>query len=149
MRLVVQRVRQASVVVSGVTVGAIEHGFLVLVGVGQGDTTADAVYLSKKVAGLRVFADADDRMNLSILEVGGKILVVSQFTLLGDCRKGRRPAFTAAAEPDLARSLYQEFSQQLQGQGIGVETGVFAADMQVHSTNDGPVTLLLDSRKTF
>ncbi|WP_153556585.1 D-aminoacyl-tRNA deacylase [Roseimaritima sediminicola] len=145
MRCVLQRVRHAHVDVDGETVGKIDGGLLVLVGVGQGDTEKDCLAVADKTAGLRIFADADDKMNLSLLDTGGQALVVSQFTLLADCRKGRRPAFTAAAPPDLARQLYQRFCERLREQGIEVQTGVFAADMQVHLQNDGPVTICLDS----
>lgn len=149
MRAVIQRVSQASVVVTGQTVGAIERGLLVLLGVAQGDSTRDAAYLADKTAGLRIFEDDDGKMNRSVEDVGGSILVVSQFTLLGDCRNGRRPGFTAAAPPELADSLYLAFVETLRKRGITVATGVFRADMQVALVNDGPVTMLLDSRKQF
>lgn len=149
MRAVVQRVAQARVEVDGEVVGAIARGFLVLLGVAQGDTTADASYLAEKTAGLRVFEDAAGKMNLALQEVGGAVLAVSQFTLLGDCRKGRRPGFTDAAPPELADRLYNDYVAALRGSGLTVATGVFRAEMQVFLVNDGPVTLLLDSRKVF
>ena len=135
--------------VDGQTVGAIERGFLVLLGVGQGDTAADAEYLAEKTAGLRVFADAEGKMNLALSEAGGAVLVVSQFTLYGDCRKGRRPSFDEAAPPDLANSLYQMYVEELRSRGLHAETGTFQATMDVELVNDGPVTLLLDSWKMF
>lgn len=149
MRAVIQRVSQASVVVAGQVVGAIGPGLMVLLGVAQGDTAQDAVYLADKTAGLRIFEDDDGKMNRSVEEIGGRILVVSQFTLLGDCRNGRRPGFTAAAPPELADSLYLSYVEALRKRGITVATGIFRADMQVALTNDGPVTMLLDSRKQF
>lgn len=149
MRAVVQRVTQARVEVGGEVVGAIDRGFLVLLGVANGDTPADAAYLAEKTAGLRVFEDGDGKMNLALQEVGGAVLAVSQFTLLGDCRKGRRPGFTDAAPPELADRLYNEYVSALRAAGLAVATGVFRAEMQVHLCNDGPVTLLLDSRKVF
>ena len=149
MRAVVQRVAQARVEVGGEVVGTIGKGFLVLIGVAQGDTAADAAYLAEKTAGLRVFEDAAGKMNLALAEVGGAVLAVSQFTLLGDCRKGRRPGFTDAAPPELADALYTDYVAALRAQGLTVATGVFRAEMQVHLVNDGPVTLLLDSRKAF
>ena len=149
MRAVVQRVSQARVEVGGEVVGAIDRGFLVLLGVANGDTPADAAYLAEKTAGLRVFEDAAGKMNLALPEVGGAVLAVSQFTLLGDCRKGRRPGFTDAAPPELADTLYNAYVAALRTAGLSVATGVFRAEMQVHLVNDGPVTLLLDSRKLF
>jgi D-tyrosyl-tRNA(Tyr) deacylase len=149
MRAVIQRVREARVEIDGVTVGAIGTGMLVLLGVARGDTAEDAAYLAEKTAGLRIFEDGEGKMNLALPEVGGAVLVVSQFTLLGDCRKGRRPGFTAAAPPELADALYADFAAALRARGLTVATGVFQAEMQVHLVNDGPVTLLLDSRKTF
>ncbi|QDS95803.1 D-tyrosyl-tRNA(Tyr) deacylase [Roseimaritima multifibrata] len=145
MRCVLQRVLEARVDIDGETVGAIEQGLMILVGVGEGDTESDARYLADKTAVLRIFSDDADKMNLSILDVQGSALVVSQFTLLADCRKGRRPAFTGAAEPQIANRLYQSYCQRLVEQGIEVQTGRFAADMQVHLINDGPVTILLES----
>lgn len=149
MRAVIQRVASAQVDVDDETVGAIDRGLLVLLGVGQGDTEKDVAYLVQKTTGLRVFPDKRDKMNLSLTEIDGAALVISQFTLYGDCRKGRRPAFTSAADPDLATRLYEDFCRGLAEQGIVVEQGRFAADMQVRLINDGPVTILLDSRKTF
>lgn len=149
MRAVIQRVSQASVVVAKETVGAIDQGLMVLLGVAQGDTSKDAVYLADKTAGLRIFEDDDGKMNRSVKDIGGGILVVSQFTLLGDCRKGRRPGFSDAAPPELADTLYEEYVDALRSQGIIIATGVFRADMQVALVNDGPVTIMLDSRKQF
>ena len=149
MRAVIQRVRQASVTVADETVGAIDQGLMVLLGVAQGDTAKDAVYLADKTAGLRIFEDEADKMNRSIKDIDGGILVVSQFTLLGDCRKGRRPGFTDAAPPELADPLCEEYVDALRSRGITVATGVFRANMQVALVNDGPVTIMLDSRKQF
>ena len=149
MRAVIQRVSQASVVVAEETVGAIEQGLLVLLGVAQGDTSKDATYLADKTASLRIFEDDDSKMNRSVEDIGGGILVISQFTLLGDCRKGRRPGFTDTAPPEIADTLYEEYVDALRSQGITVATGVFRANMQVSLINDGPVTIMLDSRKKF
>lgn len=149
MRAVIQRVSQASVVVAEETVGAIEQGLMVLLGVAQGDISKDAAYLAEKTAGLRIFEDNDGKMNRSVEDIDGGILVVSQFTLLGDCRKGRRPGFTDAAPPELADTLYEEYVDALRKRGVTVATGVFRADMQVALINDGPVTIMLDSRKQF
>ena len=149
MRAVVQRVSRASVTVEKEVTGAIERGFLVLLGVSEDDTQDDVIYLAGKIAGLRVFEDDAGKMNRSLDEVGGKILVVSQFTLLGDCRKGRRPSFIKAAAPELAEELYRSFVAEIRGQGIEVQTGRFQKHMDVELINDGPVTLLLDSRKQF
>jgi D-tyrosyl-tRNA(Tyr) deacylase len=149
MRAIIQRVSQASVVVDKQTVGAIDQGLMILLGVAQGDTSKDIVYLADKTAGLRIFEDDNNKMNLSVEDVGGSILVVSQFTLLGDCRKGRRPGFTDAAPPELADTLYEEYVDALRNRGITVATGVFRANMQVALVNDGPVTIMLDSRKQF
>ena len=149
MRAVVQRVSQAEVTVDGESVGKIARGFLVLLGVAVDDQPSDAVAVASKIVGLRVFEDEAGKMNLSLAEVGGAVLAVSQFTLLADCRQGRRPSFTAAAPPELANRLYQEFTAEVRGLGIPVETGRFQADMQVALVNDGPVTLLIDSRKLF
>jgi D-tyrosyl-tRNA(Tyr) deacylase len=145
MRALVQRVSQAHVEVGGQTVGQIGVGFLVLLGVGQGDRRQDAEYLARKVASLRIFPDPQGKMNLALSEVGGEVLVVSQFTLYGDARKGNRPSFTQAAAPDVGKGLYEQFCDQLTRQGIAVQTGVFQAEMKVHLVNDGPVTLMLDS----
>jgi len=149
MRAVLQRVTQASVSVEGETVGAIGRGLLVLLGVAQDDTEDDARQLADKVVQLRIFEDTAGKMNLSLQEVRGGLLVVSQFTLFGDCRKGRRPSFIDAAPPALAEQLYHTFVAAVGVQGIEVATGRFRADMQVALINDGPVTLLLDSRKAF
>ena len=149
MRAVVQRVSRASVTVDNEVTGSIERGFLVLLGVGEDDTQDDVIYLAGKVASLRVFEDDAGKMNLSLDDVGGKMLVVSQFTLLGDCRKGRRPSFIKAAAPELAEELYRSFVAEVRGQGIEVQTGRFQEHMHVELVNDGPVTLLLDSRKLF
>lgn len=149
MRAVVQRVSRASVTVAGEVVGRIGRGFVVLLGVEDGDGQNEAVYMAQKVAGLRVFEDADGKMNLGLVEVGGAMLVVSQFTLLGDCRKGRRPSFIQAARPELADELYRAFCAEVRGQGIEVQTGRFQTHMDVELVNDGPVTLLIDSHKQF
>jgi len=146
MRAVVQRVAGASVSVDGLTVGAIDNGFVVLLGVAQGDTAQDAAYLAEKLAHLRVFGDEGGKMNRSLVETEGRMLVISQFTLLGDCRKGRRPSFTDAAPPQLAESLYRFFIECVRAKGVPVQEGRFGAMMQVHLTNDGPVTLLVESR---
>lgn len=149
MRAVVQRVSSASVTVENEITGQIGRGFLVLLGIGEDDTEADVIYLAGKVAGLRVFEDEAGRMNLTLADVGGAVLAVSQFTLFGDCRKGRRPSFVAAARPEKANPLYEAFVAELRGQGLSVETGRFQAHMDVSLVNDGPVTLLLDSQKAF
>jgi D-tyrosyl-tRNA(Tyr) deacylase len=146
MRAVVQRVSSASVTVEGDVVGRIERGLMVLLGVAQGDSSADAIYLADKIVGLRIFADDEDKMNRSLLEAGGALLVVSQFTLLGDCRKGRRPSFVGAAPPELAQTLYLEFVAAAQKLGATVATGRFRQNMQVALVNDGPVTLFVESR---
>jgi D-tyrosyl-tRNA(Tyr) deacylase len=149
VRVVIQRVSEASVTVDQQTVGAIGQGLMVLLGVAQGDTSQEAKSLAEKTAGLRIFEDDAGKMNRSVEEIGGSLLVVSQFTLLGDCRKGRRPGFTDAAQPELADQLYEEYVAALRSRGVNVATGVFRADMQVALVNDGPVTMLLDSRKQF
>jgi D-tyrosyl-tRNA(Tyr) deacylase len=149
VRVVIQRVSEASVTVDQKTVGAIGQGLMVLLGVAQGDTSQEAKSLAEKTAGLRIFEDDAGKMNRSVEEIGGSLLVVSQFTLLGDCRKGRRPGFTDAAPPELADQLYEEYVAALRSRGVNVATGVFRADMQVALVNDGPVTMLLDSRKQF
>jgi D-tyrosyl-tRNA(Tyr) deacylase len=149
MRACVQRVTQARVTVGDELCGEIAGGLAVLLGVAADDTAEDARQLADKVVSLRIFDDADGKMNLALTDVGGAMLVVSQFTLLGDCRKGRRPSFVAAAPPDLAERLYQAFVDSATGQGIAVATGRFRQNMQVSLTNDGPVTMLLDSRKLF
>ena len=149
MRAVVQRVRRASVTVDGRVVGAIGPGLLVLLGVGRGDTDGDAAYVAGKIHGLRLFADAEGRMNRSVAEAGGAVLVVSQFTLFGDCRRGRRPSYGAAAPPDRARALYEALVARLRSAGLPVRTGEFRALMDVELVNDGPVTVLLDSGRAF
>ena len=147
MRIVLQRVKSASVSIEGLVVGEIEQGFLLLVGVGPNDTRDDASYLARKIAGMRIFSDENGKMNLSIDQVGGKILSVSQFTLFADTKKGNRPSFTEAASPEAANKLYEEFNEILRTEyGLIVETGEFGADMQVSLVNDGPVTILLDTK---
>jgi D-aminoacyl-tRNA deacylase len=147
MRIVLQRVTRAHVEVGGETVGSIETGLVILVGITHADTNEDADYLAAKVIQLRIFPDDDGRMNRSLLDAGGALLVVSQFTLYGDCRKGRRPGFDAAAPPDQARTLYEYFVQRLEQSNLRVETGVFQAEMEVSLVNDGPVTFILDSKQ--
>src|SRR5580658_2792241 len=145
MRLVIQRVREARVEVEGGPSGSISKGLVALVAVAKTDTQADADYLAEKLLGLRIFPDEAGKMNLSVLEVGGSLLVISNFTLYGDCRKGRRPAFDLAAAPEQARALYDYFVARLRGREVPVETGVFQASMAVSLVNDGPVTLVCDS----
>ena len=145
----VQRVSSASVTVDGEVTGQIERGFVVLLGVAAEDTESDLQWLVNKVVGLRVFEDAEGKMNCSLAEANGAMLVVSQFTLLGDCRKGRRPSFVTAARPERANELYEQFCEGVRGQGIEVQTGRFQTHMDVALVNDGPVTLLLDSTKQF
>lgn len=149
MRLVLQRVTQAAVHVDGQRVGAIEKGLLVFVGVGHDDGEADVAWAVEKIAGLRIFEDDGGRMNRSVEDVAGGVLVVSQFTLYGDVRKGRRPAFTAAGPPELAERLYEAVLDGLRARGILAQSGRFAADMQVSLVNDGPVTILMDSTRLF
>jgi D-aminoacyl-tRNA deacylase len=149
MRAVVQRVKKASVRVGESLTGQVSHGLLVLVGVGRADTEADAQYLAEKVCGLRIFEDDAGKMNLSVADVGGAILAVSQFTLFGDVRKGKRPSFDAAAEPVRARQLYEYFVTRIRALGLPCETGIFQQTMEVELVNSGPVTILLDSRKLF
>ena len=149
MRAVVQRVTDASVEVEGRITGAIAHGLLVLLGIEPDDTPADVAYIADKIAGLRCFADAQSKFNLSLHDVGGSVLLVSQFTLLGDCRKGRRPSFSGAAGPDIAIPLYEAAARAFEDRGVPVATGEFGAHMRVRSTNDGPVTLLIDTKKRF
>ncbi|MCP9467484.1 MAG: D-aminoacyl-tRNA deacylase [Candidatus Granulicatella sp. P6S_S16_bin.50.1] len=147
MRIVLQRVKSASVSIDEVVVGNINQGFLLLVGVGPEDTSDDASYLARKIAGMRIFSDENGNMNLSIDQIGGKILSVSQFTLFADTKKGNRPSFTGAASPEAANKLYEEFNEILRMEyGLIVETGEFGADMQVSLVNDGPVTILLDTK---
>ena len=149
MRAVVQRVTRASVQVDGETVGAIELGLLVLLGVGQEDTEADADYLAEKISGLRIFEDAEGKMNLSVVDISGAMLAVSQFTLFGDVRRGKRPSFDAAARPEKAERLYEYFVSRVRAAGLRCETGRFRAMMNVELVNAGPVTILLDSKKQF
>jgi len=149
MRAVVQRVSRCKVTVDGWICGEIGHGLLVLLGVGRDDSEADAAYLAEKVVGLRIFEDPDGKMNRSVGDVGGSVLAVSQFTLYGDVRRGKRPSFDAAAPPGHARSLYEFFVQRIQSAGLSCETGRFQEMMQVELVNEGPVTILLDSKKEF
>jgi D-tyrosyl-tRNA(Tyr) deacylase len=149
MRAVVQRVKHAKVEIDGHCVGKIKQGLLVFLGVGEGDSEKDCEYLANKIIHLRVFADDQDLMNLSLKDINGDALVVSQFTLWGDCRKGRRPSFIKAARPEKAKILYEEFIGMFKKEGIPVATGEFQEMMAVHLVNDGPVTLLLDSAKAF
>ncbi len=146
MRAVIQRVSQAKVDVEGKTVGQIEKGLLVYLGVGIGDTEDDAKFFAEKIPALRIFADPQDKMNLSISDAGGAILLISNFTLYGDCQKGRRPGFDDAARPELAQKLYELVVELIKKQGINVQTGIFAAKMLVDSVNDGPVTFILKSK---
>lgn len=149
MRAVIQRVTDADVSVGNKITGAIAKGYVVLLGVEDGDTEADADYLAEKITGLRVFEDNEEKMNLSIMDVEGEILSISQFTLLADARKGRRPSFVKAARPEEAKKLYLYLNEKLREKGIKVEEGIFRAEMLVRINNDGPVTILLDSRKLF
>ena len=149
MRAVVQRVSRAQVAVNGEISGQIGQGLLVLLGVGRDDTEADAIYLAEKIAGLRVFEDDQEKMNLSAKDVGGSVLAVSQFTLYGDVRRGKRPSFDAAAPPEKARQLYEFFVEQIRAAGLRCETGRFQEMMTVELVNEGPVTILLDSGKAF
>ena len=149
MRAVVQRVSRASVKVADETTGEIGRGLLVLLGVGQEDTEGDADYLAEKIAGLRIFEDEAGKMNLSVLAVGGAVLAVSQFTLFGDVRRGKRPSFDAAARPQRARELYEYFMERLRRLGLRCETGRFQEMMEVELINSGPVTILMDSKKGF
>ena len=146
MRIVVQRVTEARVEVDGQVTGAIEKGLVVLLGVAREDSAADAEYLADKLVGLRIFPDDAGKMNRSVAEVGGSLLVISQFTLYGDTRKGRRPSFDQAAPPELARALYEEFVRFCRARAVPVATGIFQAYMSVHLVNDGPVTLICDSK---
>jgi len=149
VRAVVQRVSRARVTVGEEVTGKIGKGLLVLLGVGRVDGEGDAIYLSEKISGLRVFEDDDGKMNRSVGEAGGAVLVVSQFTLYGDVRRGKRPSFDAAASPEIARQLYEFFVEQIRAAGLACETGRFQEMMQVELVNEGPVTILLDSKKTF
>lgn len=149
MRAVVQRVHKAGVEVNGEVVGEIGPGLVVFLGVGHEDKTSDSEYLAGKVSGLRIFEDDQGLMNLSVQDTGGQVLSISQFTLYGDCRKGKRPGFSAAARPDEAEKLYEVFCQKLKDAGLTVATGQFQETMRIFVDNDGPVTLLLDSKKNF
>ena len=149
MRAVIQRVKEAQVLVDGKTVGEIDQGLLVFLGVADSDEEEDADYLVSKILHLRIFKDSEGKFNLSLRDTKGSLLVVSQFTLLGDCRKGRRPSFTDAALPEKARKLYDYFIASVAEQGVPVASGEFQAMMDVHLINDGPVTMLLDSKKMF
>jgi D-tyrosyl-tRNA(Tyr) deacylase len=147
MRAVVQRVTKGNVEIDGNIVGSIDKGLVVLLGVSEKDTKDDVAYMADKILNLRVFDDEEGKMNFSLLDIKGELLVVSQFTLLGDCRKGRRPNYMAAAKPELADALYTEVVKLCRAQGVKTETGVFQADMKVTIINDGPVTLIIDSEK--
>ena len=149
MRAVVQRVKESSVKVEGDVVGSIGLGFNILLGIGKDDSEEDLKYLKDKIINLRVFEDEDGKMNLSLQDVGGDLLVISQFTLYGDCRKGRRPNFMSALGGEEAERLYELFIKECSKEGINVKSGRFGAEMEVHIINDGPVTILLDSKKTF
>ncbi len=149
MRAVVQRVASSKVTVENNIVGQINKGLLVLLGVTHEDTSKDVDYMIDKILGLRIFEDENEKMNLSLKDINGELLVVSQFTLYGDCRKGKRPSFTNAAKPDIANELYKEFINKAKEQGIHVQTGEFGANMMVDIANDGPVTMLLESNRSF
>ncbi len=149
MRVVLQRVKEASVSVDGELLAGIGTGLLALVGVEEGDSETDADYIANKISGLRIFPDAEGKMNLTCIEAGGELLAISQFTLHGDARKGRRPSFKKAARPESARPLMELLIEKVEGAGLAVGTGRFGADMQVALVNDGPVTILLDSKKLF
>jgi D-tyrosyl-tRNA(Tyr) deacylase len=146
MRVIVQRCKQAEVAVAGTVIGRIGQGLMLLVGITHEDTEQDAKYLAEKIAGLRIFEDGDGKMNLSVLDIGGHILSVSQFTLYGNCRNGKRPSFIAAARPEQAAPLYDKFNELLRAQSLQVETGAFGEMMDVSLTNWGPVTLIIDSK---
>lgn len=149
MRAVVQRVSRASVIVDGKITGNIDHGIHILLGVKTGDTEKHADWLMEKCVNLRIFDDADGKFNHSCLEIGGHVMVVSQFTLYGDCRRGRRPSFTGAASPELANQLYEYFVRQLRNKGLNVATGIFAARMRCEIINEGPVTIIIDTEDVF
>ncbi len=149
MRAVVQRVKKSSVTVDEKITGKIDQGLMVLIGVEDGDNEKDAEYIADKITGLRIFEDGEGKMNLSVEDIGGEVLAVSQFTLLADARKGRRPSFTKAAAPDEANALYRKVIEKISSKGINVEEGIFQAEMMVEIHNDGPVTILLDSNKLF
>lgn len=149
MRAVVQRVSQASVKVNNEIVGEIANGLLVLLGVGKEDDTKDLDYMVEKILGLRIFEDEQGKMNLSLMDIGGEILIISQFTLFGDVKKGKRPSFTTSGDPEIAEKMYMQFIDKCIEKGVSTEKGIFGADMKVNLTNDGPVTILIDSKKTF
>lgn len=149
MRSVIQRVSYATVKVDGEIIGEIRKGLLVLLGVCDEDTEKDLIYMVDKITGLRIFEDEEEKMNLSVEDIGGELLVVSQFTLFGDCRKGKRPSFSSAGKPDYANEMYEKFIKLLKEKNLKVESGRFGADMKVELLNDGPVTLLIDSKKMF
>ena len=149
MRIVCQRVKEAKVEVNSIVTGSINEGLLVYLGVGEGDTIKDAQFISDKIANLRIFSDEQGKMNLSVKDIGGSILLVSNFTLYGDCRKGRRPGFDAAADPKIANELYEIVAQLIKESDVPVEKGVFKEHMQVSSINDGPINFILDSTKLF
>ncbi len=149
MRAVIQRVTSASCRVDGNITGEIEKGFLVFLGVGEDDTDQDLDYIVKKTLGLRIFEDENEKMNLSLSDVGGSVLAISQFTLYGDVRKGNRPAFITAAPPDMGNDYFEKYKARLKEAGLTVESGIFGADMKISLLNDGPVTILLDSKKLF
>jgi D-aminoacyl-tRNA deacylase len=149
MRIVVQRSKEAHVAVEGKTVGQIEHGLVLLIGIKEGDSFSEVEYLAEKIAHLRIFEDQTGRMNLDVLQTSGQILSISQFTLYGDVRKGRRPNYMLAATPEQAKPIYDKLNEQLRDCGLRVETGIFGAMMNVHLVNDGPVTILLDSERQF
>lgn len=145
MRALIQRVKQAAVTIDGAVQGKIEQGLLILLGICEEDTAQDTAYLADKCVGLRIFTDENDKMNLSCADIGGGLLIVSQFTLYGDCKKGKRPNFMRAACPETANPLYEQFVAQCRTSGLPVETGIFGADMQVSLVNDGPVTIWMDT----
>ena len=149
MRAVVQRVSYANVKVDGEIIGSIDNGIMVLLGVGTEDNENDIKYLSEKILNLRIFEDENGKMNLSLMDIKGEVLIISQFTLYGDCRKGRRPSFDKAGLPDEAKKLYERFIEVCGESGLKIQTGIFGADMKVSLLNDGPVTLMLDSKKLF
>lgn len=149
MRAVVQRVSRAGIDIGGATTAAIGRGLVIFLGIRSQDSSADLLWLADKIIHLRIFQDQDGKMNISLADMGGEMLIVSQFTLYGDCRKGRRPGFSAAAPPEIAEPLYNQFIKEMKLRGIRVATGTFQADMAVQLVNDGPVTILLDSEKIF
>ncbi len=149
MRAVVQRVLNANVKVDGEVVGEIGKGLLVFLGIGVDDDSKDLDYMVEKISGLRIFEDEDYKMNLSLLDINGEMLVISQFTLYGDVRRGKRPSFTDSAQPELAENMYNQFIMKCENKGIRTEKGIFGADMKVELINDGPVTILIDSKKNF